>query len=339
MHMGTGDGTEPGGASAEQAARWLYARRAQLEAAYLAALRAALFANRPEIRPSLLAQIARDELDFLLQYLDSPAPTRAAEHGRRLCQRGLGDESLLRLGAATRTLCQDLPAGLRPAALALAETYHCEVMRGFIAAQRAQILEEQERIRVALQRTLSRNATQMSAAATIARVATSSLDLGLLLQTATEQLTEHFEFPYVAIFLADAAGRWAELHASSGLASQAMRRRGYRFKVGGDSLVGRCIAGGQPSIVLDVGERAGQKQPQRTALHSEMAVPLLSRALTDPHLDVRKAAVLSLTRWAAGSPDAREALTGALQDSDADVRAYARHALGDAPRITASATS
>ena len=71
----------------------------------------------------------------------------------------------------------------------------------------------------------------------------------------------------------------------------------------------------------------------------EQAVPLLSRALTDPHLDVRKAAVLSLTRWAAGSPDAREALTGALQDSDADVRAYARHALGDAPRITASATS
>jgi succinate dehydrogenase/fumarate reductase flavoprotein subunit/HEAT repeat protein len=57
------------------------------------------------------------------------------------------------------------------------------------------------------------------------------------------------------------------------------------------------------------------------------AVPPLSRALSDPHLDVRKAAVLSLTRWASSEETAREALTGALEDGDADVRAYARQAL------------
>jgi len=32
---------------------------------------------------------------------------------------------------------------------------------------------------------------------------------------------------------------------------------------------------------------------------AELAVPTLSEALSDSHLDVRKAAVLSLTRWAA----------------------------------------
>jgi HEAT repeat protein len=58
-----------------------------------------------------------------------------------------------------------------------------------------------------------------------------------------------------------------------------------------------------------------------------VAVPTLSRALTDQHLDVRKAAVLTLTRWAADEPTAREALGLALQDGDADVRAYARKAL------------
>jgi succinate dehydrogenase/fumarate reductase flavoprotein subunit/HEAT repeat protein len=58
-----------------------------------------------------------------------------------------------------------------------------------------------------------------------------------------------------------------------------------------------------------------------------VAVPPLSRALSDPHLDVRKAAVLSLTRWAASEAAAREALAGALEDGDADVRAYARQAL------------
>jgi HEAT repeat protein len=59
---------------------------------------------------------------------------------------------------------------------------------------------------------------------------------------------------------------------------------------------------------------------------AELAVPPLSEALADTHLDVRKAAVLSLTRWAA-QPAARDALAIALKDSDADVRAYARRAL------------
>jgi succinate dehydrogenase/fumarate reductase flavoprotein subunit/HEAT repeat protein len=58
-----------------------------------------------------------------------------------------------------------------------------------------------------------------------------------------------------------------------------------------------------------------------------VAVPTLSRALADQHLDVRKAAVLTLTRWAASEQAARDALGLALEDGDADVRAYARHAL------------
>ena len=59
---------------------------------------------------------------------------------------------------------------------------------------------------------------------------------------------------------------------------------------------------------------------------TELAVPRLADALSDAHLDVRKAAVLSLTRWG-GEAAARDALGIALKDSDADVRAYARRAL------------
>jgi succinate dehydrogenase/fumarate reductase flavoprotein subunit/HEAT repeat protein len=61
-----------------------------------------------------------------------------------------------------------------------------------------------------------------------------------------------------------------------------------------------------------------------------VAVPTLSKVLADQHLDVRKAAVLSLTRWASSEPAAREALGVALEDGDADVRAYARRALATA---------
>jgi HEAT repeat protein len=71
---------------------------------------------------------------------------------------------------------------------------------------------------------------------------------------------------------------------------------------------------------------------------AELAVPRLSDALADTHLDVRKAAVLSLTRWA-GEPAARDALGIALKDSDADVRAYARRALEQAEKTPNSRAS
>ncbi|WP_448504455.1 HEAT repeat domain-containing protein [Mycolicibacterium thermoresistibile] len=65
------------------------------------------------------------------------------------------------------------------------------------------------------------------------------------------------------------------------------------------------------------------------------AVPALAAALDDAHLDVRKAAVLSLLRWAGTDPAARDALEIALKDSDADVRAYARRALSPGQRSSA----
>jgi succinate dehydrogenase/fumarate reductase flavoprotein subunit len=58
-----------------------------------------------------------------------------------------------------------------------------------------------------------------------------------------------------------------------------------------------------------------------------VAVPTLAGLLADQHLDVRKAAVLTLSTWAGADSAARDALQVALDDADADVRAYARKAL------------
>ena len=58
---------------------------------------------------------------------------------------------------------------------------------------------------------------------------------------------------------------------------------------------------------------------------SPRAACRISRA-ADPHADVRKAAVIGLAAQA-GLPAAREILHAALGDTDADVRAHARHAL------------
>jgi succinate dehydrogenase/fumarate reductase flavoprotein subunit/HEAT repeat protein len=63
-----------------------------------------------------------------------------------------------------------------------------------------------------------------------------------------------------------------------------------------------------------------------SAADSDVAVPALAKALADPNADVRKAAVLALTRHTS-TDDARAALATATTDSDADVRAYAARAL------------
>ncbi|MBW8821099.1 MAG: HEAT repeat domain-containing protein, partial [Streptomyces sp.] len=63
-----------------------------------------------------------------------------------------------------------------------------------------------------------------------------------------------------------------------------------------------------------------------SAADPEVAVPALAKALADPNADVRKAAVLALTRHTSAD-DARAALATATTDSDADVRAYAARAL------------
>uniref|UniRef100_UPI000A9CEA49 HEAT repeat domain-containing protein n=1 Tax=Streptomyces sp. NRRL B-24085 TaxID=1709476 RepID=UPI000A9CEA49 len=63
-----------------------------------------------------------------------------------------------------------------------------------------------------------------------------------------------------------------------------------------------------------------------SAADPDLAVPALAKALADPNADVRKAAVLALTRHS-GADGARAALATATTDSDADVRAYAARAL------------
>ncbi|MEV0549197.1 fumarate reductase/succinate dehydrogenase flavoprotein subunit [Nocardia salmonicida] len=63
----------------------------------------------------------------------------------------------------------------------------------------------------------------------------------------------------------------------------------------------------------------------------EAGVAPLGEALTDRHLDVRKAAVLALSTWPS-SAAALDALESAITDPDADVRAYARRAVTAAGR-------
>ncbi|MBO4271983.1 HEAT repeat domain-containing protein, partial [Microbispora triticiradicis] len=119
--------------------------------------------------------------------------------------------------------------------------------------------------------------------------------------------------------------RAAALGASAGLGPALYREPGAGFDTGSDAVSGfaetavRALA--DPAWEVRVGAARGL-----AGADPGLAAGPLVAALADPHLDVRKAAVLSLSAWAARR-DVAVALRGALGDSDADVRAYARRAL------------
>ncbi|MBV9446621.1 MAG: fumarate reductase/succinate dehydrogenase flavoprotein subunit [Streptosporangiaceae bacterium] len=94
-----------------------------------------------------------------------------------------------------------------------------------------------------------------------------------------------------------------------------------------DALAARALATG-PDGDLAWQARAGAAQALASASPDVAAGPL-ARAASDPHPDVRKAAVIALAPLHA-YPLAAGALRAAAADSDADVRAYARR--GQLPR-------
>ncbi|RGA00966.1 fumarate reductase/succinate dehydrogenase flavoprotein subunit [Microbispora triticiradicis] len=123
--------------------------------------------------------------------------------------------------------------------------------------------------------------------------------------------------------------RAAALEASAGLGPALYREPEAGFDTGSDTGFDPVSGFGEtavraladPAWEVRVGAARGL-----AAADPGMAAGPLVAALADPHLDVRKAAVLSLSAWAARR-DVAVALRGALGDSDADVRAYARRAL------------
>jgi GAF domain-containing protein len=138
-------------------------------------------------------------------------------------------------------------------------------------------------------------------ASEVSRVASGILDPRELIQQAVDLIRERFDLYYVGLFLVqDVAtlesppGEWAYLQAGTGEAGREMKRKKHRLKVGGNSMVGQCIARGEARIALDVGQESVRfSNPLLPATHSEMALPLISRAKTIGALTVqssRKAA-------------------------------------------------
>jgi two-component sensor histidine kinase/GAF domain-containing protein len=257
----------------------LEARRGDLVSAYHQALNETVFNSRSRIRPAMLARIASDEVNALLSFTSAAQSTIPLERGWQLCDLGLGEESVFRLGQAARQQClSSFDDSLLASTLETIDEYQSALMHAFLQRREEVLLQEQEQIRSALEKTLGRYTMQMELAAQVAKATTSILDLDKLLETTVNLIRTSFELYYVGLFLVDEYRRWAILRAGTDAVGQALVRRGYKLELGGDTPVGWCLRDGEPRIVQDVGAHAVRfDYPLLPETHSEIVLPLTAR--------------------------------------------------------------
>jgi PAS domain S-box-containing protein len=123
-----------------------------------------------------------------------------------------------------------------------------------------------------------RRAARIQTAAEVAQVAGTLLNTETLIDRVVDLVRAQFDLYYVGLFLVDDAAEWAVLQAGTGDAGREMIAREHKLRVGGDSMIGQCVAKQEARIALDVGEEAVRfDNPWLPETRSEMALPLVSR--------------------------------------------------------------
>ena len=106
-----------------------------------------------------------------------------------------------------------------------------------------------------------------------------------LLQQVVDLVQARFELYYAGLFLVaqevtgdGESGNWAVLQVGTGEAGRQMVEQGHKLEIGGESMIGRCVATKQPRIAMDVGEEAVRfANPLLPDTRTELALPLVSR--------------------------------------------------------------
>jgi PAS domain S-box-containing protein len=131
---------------------------------------------------------------------------------------------------------------------------------------------------------LKRLNTQLQTAAEVSKSAGTILEPEDLMDQTVNLIRERFDFYYVGIFLVDADSSdepeeaFAVLRAGTGEAGRQMLAAGHKLAVGGESMVGQCVANAEARIALDTGQEAVRfNNPFLPETHSQVALPLVAR--------------------------------------------------------------
>lgn len=115
----------------------------------------------------------------------------------------------------------------------------------------------------------------LQAVSEVARTTTSVLDIHELLPQVVNLVRERFGLYYVGLFLLDETGQYAVLRAGTGDAGRQMLAEGWKLTVGGESMIGRSVATGEPVIQQREGDEVVRfANPLLPDTRSELALPL-----------------------------------------------------------------
>jgi GAF domain-containing protein len=200
-----------------------------------------------------------------------------------------------------------------------------------------------------------RRAVQVQTAAEVSRAASSILMPETLIEQMVGLVHERFDLYYVGLFLVDQtgewtgeAGKWAVLRSGTGEAGRQMVAQGHRLTVGGESMVGVCIADGEARIALDVGAEAVRfENPLLPDTRSELALPLISQGETIGALTIQSTEVAAFRRediavfqtmadqLANAIQNARlvDRMEAALKETEATQRRYIQQSWSEYPTI------
>jgi len=118
----------------------------------------------------------------------------------------------------------------------------------------------------------------LQTAAQVSRATTSVLDPDLLLEQVVNVVRDRFSLYYVGLFLLDAEHRSAVLRAGTGDAGRQMLAQAHHLAIGGQSMIGQCVAHNRAVIQLHAGEAEMRyANPLLPETRSELALPLRSR--------------------------------------------------------------
>ncbi len=138
-------------------------------------------------------------------------------------------------------------------------------------------------------RDLERQTTQLQLAAQVGRVATSTLDAEQLLSEVTNLLYDRLDLYHVSFFETDPTGRWAIYRTGAGPGVEDLAQARFRLEIGGNSLIGQCIAHSRLRVNQDIGldDRPHQPHPLLPDTRSEAAFPLIARGQVIGAMDVQ----------------------------------------------------
>ncbi len=155
-----------------------------------------------------------------------------------------------------------------------------EQVKAQLKEAQAQIaeLEKSHKERQQRERALRQRSSQLQIVTQVNRITASILNIDELIRQSVNLIRDWFGLYYVGLFLVDDPGEYAVLMAGTGEAGEKMVLADHKLEVGGASMIGQCVATGEPRVALDVGDEAVRfNNPHLPDTHSEMALPLRSR--------------------------------------------------------------